>query len=158
MKLNYYRVNKPLLNNQEPSESFMRDIKLIDRNLDVVFNRLSGRWEIYRYSRGTYHWILEVCNDDKTYRPLDNRTIKKLHEIDIIARWGSIANFERHFDEQQKKWQSDRQKEMDYELKCDLGDDRNLWQRAAENLRSGRINEPPIQKDRKVISYQKGEL
>ena len=158
MKLNYYRVNKPLTDELKPCKSFMEDMRMIDRNLHVVFNRLSRRWEIYRYSQGTYHWILEVCNDDKSYRPLDNRTIKKLYEIDIICRYGSIANFERHFDEQQKKWQSDRQKEMDYELKCDLKDDRYLWQRAAENVRSGIINDPPIQKDRKAISYQKGVL
>ena len=157
MKLKYCRIDKSLLDDRNPSGNFIKDMKLIDKDLHVVFNRLSGRWEIYRYSKGAYHWILEVENDDSSYRPLDNRTIQKLKEMDIIARWGSIASFERHLDEKQKKWQVDKQKEYDHELKYDLKDDRKLWQMAAENFRSGIINDPPTQKkDRKIISYQKG--
>lgn len=155
MKLKYYRVNQPLAENREVSEAFIKDMKLIDYNLRVVFNRLSRRWEVYRYSKGAYHWILEVQNDDGSYRPLDQRTIKKLREMDIICCWGSVANYERHLDEKQKKWQDNKQREYDYELKCDLRDDRKLWQMAAENFRSGIINNPPIQKDRKIMSYQK---
>lgn len=96
---------------------------------------------------------MTIQNENETFRPLDCRTLRKLREIDIIAIYGSVANYERHLFEKQKKWQDGQQKTSDHELRCDIKDDRKLWQRAAENFRSGIVNSPPEEKERKVISY-----
>ena len=138
-------------------DSFQKRLRLFDRNLKAIFNCETERFEIWRYAEktGRWNWIIAVENDDESFRKLDERIFRKLFQMDIIARWGSIANYERHLDEKQKNWQNEKQKKMDYELKYDLKDDRKLWQMAAENARSGVFNNPPIQKDRKIISYQK---
>lgn len=152
IKLKYNRINQRMAEERIPPKGFVEELKLIDSNLDAVFNRISCRWEIYRLSNKGWQWILEIENDDNSYRPLDNRTLKKLREMDIISRWGSVDNFERHLDEKLKKWQEDRQKEIDHERKCDLKDDRHLWQRAIENAQRGILNGPPEEKiDKKVI-------
>ena len=135
-------------------EGFQERLKRFDSNLKAIFNCETERFEILRYSRGRYHWIIAVENDDESFRPLDGRIFKKLYEMDVISRWGSIANYEKHLDEKQKKWQDNKQKEYDYELKCDIKSDRKLWQRAAENFRSGIVNELPEEKSRKMYSYQ----
>ena len=129
--------------------------RLIDFDpcLQAVFNCQTERFEIYRHSKGKVHWIINVENDDGSFRPLDERIFNKLYEMDIIARYGSVANYEKYMDEKQRKWQKERQKEADHELRCDIKDDRKLWQRAAENFRSGIINSPPEEKERKIISY-----
>ena len=155
MRLKHYNGEVKYLD-RTPTTGFVFDLKLIDKNLDVGFNRITGRWEIWRLGRKGWEWILQVENEDETYRPLDNRTLRKLREMDIISRWGSIDNYERHLDEKQKKWKEDRQKEYDHELRCDLKDDKILWRRAAENFRSGIVNDPPEQKkDKKAISFPK---
>lgn len=135
---------------------FKRRLKAFDKYLEVVFNCQTERWELYRISKGKIHWVMAIENEDTSYRPLDERVFKQLYVNDILNRFGSIANYERHMDEKQKKWQQDRQKEMDYELSCDIKNDRKLWQRAAENVRSGIINTPPEEKGKKVFSYPKG--
>lgn len=147
----------PLSNVLAPSvpEGFRRKLKFIDERLDVAFNCQTERWEIRRLSRGNWHWVLNVENEDESYRPLDNRTLKKLQEMDIIAKYGSVANYERYLDEKLKRWQEAEQKTIDHERKWDLKDDRRLWQEAAENLRSGIINDPPKEKEKKIISYSK---
>jgi len=139
MKLNYRNVKSRLWDSREPSKSFVRNLKAVDHKLDVVFNRVSGRWEIYRLSNGTYHWILEVANDDGSYRPLDTRTINKLYEMDVVARYGSVEAFERHLDDMQKKWRDSEDRRDEHELKWQIKDDRKLWQRAVENARSGKV-------------------
>jgi len=96
-----------------------------------------------------------VSNEDESYRSLDNRVIKKLWRMDIIARYGSVANYEKHLDEKQKLWREKQDKKMNHELRYDIKDNKRLWQRAAENLRSGIINDPPEEKERKIISCSK---
>lgn len=156
MRLKYYRL-EPLYIEPSKPKSFCNDLRLIDKNLDVVFNRVSGRWEAWRLSQKGWEWILQIENDDETYRPLDNRTLKKLRDMDIIARWGSIENYENHLEEKQKKWKADQDKIDDHELKYDIKDNKVLWQRAIENAQSGIINDLPETKERKICSYSKEE-
>ena len=137
MKLKYYNIKERLYPSLEPEEGFVKDLKLIDNRLDVAYNRKSGRWEIYRLSNRGWQWILEVSEEDGSYRQLDSRTLNKLRQMDIIARFGSVANYERHLDEKLRKYKESEQRKNDHELKCDIKDDKKLWQRAAENLRSG---------------------
>lgn len=140
MKLKYCRVI-PKFEDREPSESFLEDLKLIDTRLDVAFNRVSGKWEIYRKdNKGQWQWIYCVEDENEQYRPLDNRTLKKLQEMDIIRRFGSVQKYEEHLNEKQKKWKESEQRKIDHELKWDLKDDKVLWQSAAENFCAGRIN------------------
>lgn len=140
MKLSYYNVNSDIkFYDRKPEESFIKKLKLLDKNLDVAFNRVTGFWEIYRLSEKGWQWILQVENDNGTYRPLDNRTLKKLWEMDVIARWGSIDNFEKQWDAKHAKWKSDKDKTDNHIMKTMIKEDRVLWQEAAENLRSGRL-------------------
>lgn len=152
IKLIYYKV-KPKYSAAEPSEDMRKRIKNVDRALDAVFNRVTGRWEIHRYSKGTWHWVHEIKNDDESYRPLDNRVLEQLWKMDIMERFGSIAHYERYMDEKQKQWQDNEQKVMDHELKWNIKNDRKLWQRAAENFRAGIVNDPPEVKEKKIFSY-----
>lgn len=136
---------------------FQSGLKLVDENLKAVFNCQRERFEIYRYSRGRFHHVMIVKNDDGSFRPLDNRTIRELREMDIIAKYGSIANFEASLAMKKKKYQQDIDKQMEHELKWDLKDDKRLWHEAAENASRGIINPLPQEKDKKIISYPKGE-
>ena len=138
------------------SDGFQERLKTFDSKLEVIFNCQRERWEIYRHSRGKVHWVIAVEGPNGEYRPLDERIFRQLYLNDIIARYGSIANYERHMDEKQKKWQENQQKTMDHELRWDIKNDRKLWQKAAENARSGLINSPPEEKEKKIISYSKG--
>jgi len=137
------------------SKEFQNRLRNFDPKLQAVFNCQTERFEIYRHSKGRCHWILEVSNEDESYRSLDNRVIKKLWRMDIIARYGSVANYEKHLDEKQKLWREKQDKKMNHELRYDIKDNKRLWQRAAENLRSGIINDPPEEKERKIISCSK---
>ena len=140
------------------SSKFQKQLKKIDPYLRVSFNCATERFEIYRWSNGGWHWIIAVENADESFRPLDNRIFKKLHQMDIIKRWGSVANYEKHLDEKLQNWKDEKQAKMDYEIKCDLKNDRKLWQKAADNFRSGIVNDPPDKRNKKVISYSKGAL
>ena len=138
MELKYLNIH-PKHNGQTATKSFISELKLIDNKLDVAFNRVSGRWEVYRLSNKGWQWILVVENEDESYRPLDNRVLKKLREIDIIARYGSVAGYERHLEEKLKKYKNSIQKDSDHELQCDIKDDKVLWHSAMENFKSGKI-------------------
>lgn len=131
------------------SDDFQKQLKQIDPYLKAAFNCQTERFEIYRWAKGGWHWIIAVENEDESFRPLDSRIFKKLHQMDIIKRWGSVANYEKHLDEKLKNWKDEKQAKMDYELRCDLKDDRKLWQRAAKNFRSGIVNDPPEQRAKK---------
>ncbi len=133
---------------------YLDELKLIDRRLYLAFSCDNERWEVYRTdSKGQLHWVLRWENEDGSFRQLDPRLFTKLREIDIIARYGSVANYENYLDSKLAKWKDDKNKEDNHELECDLKSDRHLWQRAAENFRSGIVNDPPEQRDRKIISY-----
>lgn len=137
------------------SKGFKKRLRNFDPMLRAVFNCESERWEILRFSSNRWHWVINVENEDGTFRSLDERIFKRLYEMDVINRYGSIANWERHMDEMQKKWKEGEDRKDDHELKCKIKDDRLLWQRAEENFRSGIVNSPPEEKERKIISYSK---
>lgn len=137
------------------SKGFKKRLKNFDPNLKVVFNCETERFEILRYSSGRWHWVIAIENEDGSFRHLDERIFKRLYEMDIISRFGSIENWEKHMDEMQENWRKEQDKKNDHELKCKIKDDRKLWQRAEENFRSGIVNEPPEEKNRKIISYSK---
>lgn len=137
-------------------QAFKRRLTRFDPKLMAGFNCITERWEIYRKDRsGNYQWVIAVENDDESYRPLDDRIFKRLYHMDIIARYGSVANYEKHMDEKQKKWRAEQDKKDDHELREEFKEDRFLWQRAAENAQSGLVNPPPEEKSKKVFSYSK---
>jgi hypothetical protein len=137
------------------SKSFQKRLRNFDPNLRAIFNCETERFEILRWASNKWNWIIAVENDDNSFRPLDERIFKKLYEMDIIARYGSIANWEKHMDEMQAKWRKSEDDRDNHNLKCDLKDDRILWQRAEENFRSGIVNDLPEEKHKKIISYAK---
>ena len=137
------------------SKKFKERLHNFDPKLSVSFNCERERWELYRYSKSRMHWVMAIEEEDGSYRKLDGRVFKQLYQNDLIARYGSIANWEKAQDEKQKKWQDGQQKTMDHELRSDIKDDWKLWQGAAENFQSGRVNSPPEERESKIISCPK---
>lgn len=138
--------------------TIQEELKCYDSALKAIFNCRKERFEIYRFSRNKWHWVLTVENNDGTFRKLDSRILVQLHRMDIIERYGSIANYERHMDSKQKKWQDDQQKTIDHELRYDIKDNRKCWQAATENFRAGIINSSPEIKEKKAFSFSNGGL
>ena len=66
----------------EPDSNFIDQLYAQDREITVWFNRLIGKWQLFR--RG--HCVMTVQNDDRSYRPLDSRVITKLREADFMTR------------------------------------------------------------------------
>ena len=157
MELRYKQCGR-LFESRKPSNGFLTDLKLIDNALNVVFNRFSGRWEIYRCSRGIYHWILEVSEEDGSYRPLDNRIIKKLYEMDVLRKYGNAKRYDEYLQNKVNSWRKKKDEEDNEDIMSQLKDEKFLWQRAAENAQSGLVNDPPEQKSKKIISYSKEDV
>ncbi len=91
-----------------PPEAFVRDLETLDPKLRARFatepapgNLPTERWVIERYSdrRGQWIEVLRVMEEDGGFRPLDNRVIHRLHEMDTWAHggahWGSWNSYAR---------------------------------------------------------------
>jgi len=125
---------------------FKDELYIIDKNLTCLFNCRLERFKIYRRTKIGWDCILTIENDDGTFRPIDRRPLAKLREMDIVARWGSLAAYEKYLDDKLAEWKKQQNIKDDHEIKCDLKNDRHLWKEAAENFRSGRINDRPTRK------------
>jgi len=93
-----------------PDRVFVEELKRVDPQLIVKWHKHLQRWCIYRmikelvevYTRNglricqmknSPEFIMRVENDDKSYRPLDGRTILELHKRDSFKRARSIKEF-----------------------------------------------------------------
>jgi len=65
-----------------------RMLKNYDSELQIWFNRVWGKWMIFR--RG--HAVMTVQNEDRSYRPLDQRTFYALRKADCWARGKKILD------------------------------------------------------------------
>lgn len=63
-----------------PDPDFVNKLYRLDRDLVLCFDREMGRWQIWRKDAdsGRLEFIINVINDDGSYRPLDDRTINIL--------------------------------------------------------------------------------
>lgn len=119
----------------QPDTTFVKRLKEIDEFLNVGWNHLQDRWQIVRDDRrfrylGNFEgkpllasWtklylVFTVQNDDGSYRPLDQRSIDKLHQIDMQNKCRTsefMRQLELEEDEYKEK-QSRRQSEQIEEL------------------------------------------
>lgn len=81
----------------EVPEAIARDLKALDESLRARFATEPGRggapsprWVVERFSPKAGKWVevMRVCNEDGSYRPLDNRVLVRLHEMDTWAHGG----------------------------------------------------------------------
>lgn len=62
-----------------PSESFINELKRIDKNLSVVWNNRRHRWIIlHKDAKGKIYIVILVQYKDGSYKPLDRRTLDAL--------------------------------------------------------------------------------
>ena len=62
-----------------PSRSFIRELKLIDRKLDVKWNPHICRFIVYhRDIHGRIYPVLKIQYRDGSFKPLDQRTLRSL--------------------------------------------------------------------------------
>lgn len=60
----------------EPSESFVRELKNIDKDLDVKWNKKIQRFMVHHKDRrGKVYPVMRVQYKDGSYKPLDKRTV-----------------------------------------------------------------------------------
>jgi len=122
----------------EPDKRFIKELKEVDGGLSAGWNFIKHRWQIIRDDRRvncmgfvdgkpllhTYdkpYFVFTVENEDKSYRPLDQRVIDRLHEIDLY-RYARLSDFVKEVEKEEddfKAKQSKRQSEYVEELTKD---------------------------------------
>ena len=115
---------------------FIKELKELDDKLDVGWNHIKNRFQIVRSNqRMKYagrlkgkplfvsyshpYLVLTVENENGSFRPLDGRTIDKLHSIDVYSRYPRIKDFimeiensERDYKERKERRQSEMRQEI----------------------------------------------
>lgn len=71
-----------------PPQDFMRRLKAYDPELEVWFNRVWGKWMLFRNG----HCVMTVQNDDRSYRPLDERVLLALKRADAWVRGRKVLD------------------------------------------------------------------
>lgn len=78
-----------------PPKDFVEALHRFDDNLSVAWSRAQRLWTIFRRDEATDRTdhVLNVCEDDGSYRPLDGRTFEILRR----NRWyaGNLEQFEK---------------------------------------------------------------
>lgn len=65
-----------------PPSNIERKIKEYDPEIEIWFNRIWGKWMLFR--RG--HVVMTIQNEDRSYRPLDHRVLHALRKADAHNR------------------------------------------------------------------------
>jgi len=112
----------------EPDKQFVRRLKEVDEKLQVGWNYIQQRWQVVRddrrmklvgYDNGKpilhscdkpYH-VFTVQGETGEYRPLDQRVIDRLHEIDMY-RFARIKDYVREIEAQEDDYKAKRQKQQ----------------------------------------------
>lgn len=118
-----------------PNKDFVKDLKNISRDLDVIWSPYLERWCIfYKAQNKVTYRVTEVQEDDGSYRPLDRRTLDKLREWDshrnsdeaeVIAK----KQYDNYYKEHLRRNLA-RSEEKRYKGKQLVG----FWKRAAEKM------------------------
>lgn len=121
-----------------PDRAFTKRMKAIDPKLTVRWNPGLKRWQIFRMVRRSkpvcdnismmydspFH-VLTVAYEDKSFMPLDDRTIKRLHEIDSwrLNRYAkTVDELEAIAEAAEAKGEKERDYQLD-ELTGEMADD-----------------------------------
>jgi len=130
----------------KPDRHFVRLMREIDPKLEARWSASLQRWVIYRRVRDTGHAVCEdgtkvgylkdrfaeimvVKNDDGSYRPLDERTIRELRYCDAWRLRRPGYEIERRIDLANEKVKENQEKKMD---ELNLEGSKTLWDRVHE--------------------------
>jgi len=122
----------------EADKQFLRELKEVDDLLDVDWNSRKHRWQIVRddrrlrlmgfadgkpllHSYDRPYFVFMVEGEAGEYRPLDQRVIDRLHEIDT-HRYAKLSDFVKEVEKEEdsnKNKQAQQQSEMVQELTKD---------------------------------------
>lgn len=105
-----------------PDRGFVKQLKRLDPDLDVVWNRFKERWIIIERGKetGRWHIVMRVQNEDGSYRPLDNRILKDLERVRFMFNQGVKAFCDQLEAEEREE---EAQKVRDYETELhNIGD------------------------------------
>lgn len=134
---------------------FLQDLKLVRDGLSVAYNHHLERYQIFYTDprNGMKRLVFTVENQDRTYRPLDMRTIIKLQtEVcwEWVDKYPSVDELS-NFIVSQLQERDDKKDRLRTEfLKWWNKDHRSLWKKALENAQRG-IFSMPEQTERKII-------
>ena len=90
----------------EPPNNIARKIYEYDHELVIWFNRVWGRWMLFR--RG--HFVMTVQNEDRSYRHLDHRVLHALRKGDSQVRG---MDFMRDIEDQNEEAVDSQEKSFD---------------------------------------------
>lgn len=105
-----------------PDKSFVKAMKKEHPDLDVVWDRVMELWCIYYTAPDNAHVkLLEIKNEDGSFRPLDSRTLELINLCDWTKRTGSAAENARKSLERRKeaveKQKLKQREEIEYKAK-----------------------------------------
>ncbi len=157
----YHKQGMWVSNITNPPRDIVREVQRIDPRLRIVLQYFPAteecRWVIYREDKyGEYHHVFSVQNDDNSYRPLDQRVIFKLHDIDMWNYRNTNDHWNKRIIEPMER-QKNRIK-SDLDEKTDNVFNENKWgqELMVENIRNGKgpFSIPQRRKSRKIFSYK----
>jgi len=94
-----------------PDRGFTKQLKALDKELDVLWNFLGSKWEIWRFPEfGEPHHVLTVETKNKTYRELGADILLRLQQIDS-SRY-TLNEMLAYFDEMDNQVQRRKEKEF----------------------------------------------
>jgi predicted DNA-binding antitoxin AbrB/MazE fold protein len=100
-----------------PDWSFVQQLKRIDPNLSVTWNKNRERWVVYEKGRitGLDHIVMRVEYEDGSYKPLDARTLRELEK----SRWlwnKGLREFINRLEDEEEQREMDSERAMLDEL------------------------------------------
>lgn len=135
-----------------PSKEFVNQLKELDNKLDVGWNCIKRRWQIIRADRRmrcmgfvdgkpllhTFdkpYFVFTVENENGSFRPLDQRVIDRLHEIDLY-RYARISDFIREVEKEEDDYKEKRARRQSEDIQEITKDNFRKIQDGIEELRS----------------------
>lgn len=75
---------------------FMKDVKAVSEDLEVCWNPITERWQVWVQAKTPRGWrLLFIHHLDGAYLPLDERLLARLYGIDSTRNGGAKAYFDR---------------------------------------------------------------
>jgi len=138
----YRRKKDPLM---VPDRGFRKQLKCLDKELEVVWNWGLDIWEIWRFPEdgGEAHHVLSVTTKGKTYRELGADVLLKLQESWQLRNL-SVKQLVAYFDELDEQERRRKRKEFKEKIEAIALDTRNyvsgvLQIQVPKKLKIGRI-------------------
>lgn len=99
-----------------PDRGFTKQLKALDKELDVMWNWGSEKWEIWRFPENKEsHHVLTVETKDKTYRQLGTDILLKLQMCDTHRY--TLKQLIAYFDELDNQVERRKREEFENKMK-----------------------------------------